>query len=541
MSLASLTGLQRLFYRDRLARLRAYKRLQFTQGERTIFEFINHLTESTYRLSDDFFDALVPTGYSARTVVCFRQKLLRITLDNDLAPGVMLMIGGSHSVFPARLPSLWRKALSDRGLKVHKFSSVFWGYVVLQKFKEALIFYRCTMRRCAVADISAPYALLMGLPPRAYAGLSQGDEGTYSNFAAWFGQRHPDLALHIVTGTAQKQGLKSYVQFLVDMWRPLCDEAAYKDFRQQAHKVLWRSFTALLRGRWEYMFMARDILELHYIRLQEDNALPRRVALTNSHYIYRPLWSYNLQDRGIETGLYFYSTNTFNVLLRDKEYGLIYGYGLMSWSHYYVATLEQAAFLESSNSSPKNISVVGAIPLEDNGMPLPEKDKPVVAYFDVQPFRDAFMAAIGRPTPMYFYEASRRNLEDIVAVCKAQGFSLVLKPKRDVGKRLCPRYKEMIVRLAAQGDVRIIDSYIAAERVAAWADVVISQPFTSVALVARHLGKPSVYYDALGIYQREQPAAQGQDVIQDRDELSRWLESVAGADDRNQNIKERRL
>lgn len=527
MSVASFTGLQHLFYRDRLARLRAYKRLLFAQGEKEIFEFINHLTASTYQLPDNFFENVLPARYSAWAVLCFRQKLLRTTLDNDLAPGVMLMIGGSHSVFPARLPGQWRRALADRGLRVHKLSSLFWCYVVLQKLKEAFTFYRRVAHMGAGVTTPAPYALLMGLPSRAYAGLSQGDEGVYNNFSAWFGQRHPELDLKIVTGAVQDHRLKPHIQYLNDMWRPLKDEHAYKEFRQQACKVLWHSLTALVRGRWQYMFMARDILELHYTTLIEANQLPRRVAITNSHYIVRPLWSYNLEDRGIETGLYFYSTNTFNIKLRDGDYGQIYGYDLMSWSHYYVATPEQANFLNEVNALPKEIHVVGPIPLEDNGAALPEKSGPTVAYFDVQPFREAFMARIGRPTPLYFYEASRRNLEDILAVCKEHGFSLVLKPKRDVGNRLCPHYKKMIAQLEAQGDIKIIDSYIAAERVAAWADVVISQPFTSVALVAQNLGKPSVYYDALCIYQKEQPAAQGQQVIQDRESLSCWLGNIS--------------
>lgn len=518
---------QRIMYRETLTRLRAYNALRFSQGEKPVFDFINYLAEHTFLLDSSFFRGFVPAGYEERTTLAFRQKLLRTTLDHDLGPGVMMMAAGKAvSPFLARLPAVWRKALSAQGLVIHWVSPLLWLYVVLQKFKEAVSVYRhgCTSR--AGIGPAGPYALLMGLPPRAYTGSLQDDDRPYINFLSWFRQRYVQLDLRVVRGDVPTAALKPGIFFQKDLWPALTDADSYRAFRKQGRQILGRALWALLRGRWEYAFMARDVIELQYVRALAKSDLPARVAITNSHYVNRPLWSYYLEECGIETGLYFYSTNTFNIDLRQGGYGLVYGYNLMSWSHYYTATPEHAAFLQQASPYPKTVHVVGTIPLEDNGMPLPEKKRPAVAYFDVQPFRDAFMASIGRPTPLYNFEASRRNIDNILAVCKRHGYDLFIKPKRDVGNRLCPRYRRYIEMLARQGDIHIIDSYIAADRVVEWADAVVCQPFTSVAIVATEYHRPAVYYDGLKLVQKEQPAAQGVEVIQELEELSSWLARV---------------
>ncbi len=55
---------------------------------------------------------------------------------------------------------------------------------------------------------------------------------------------------------------------------------------------------------------------------------------------------------------------------------------------------------------------------------------------------------------------------------------------------------------------------------------VISMPFTSTALIARELGKPSCFYDPTGLIQRDDRASHGIPIMIGRDELQAWLEAV---------------
>ena len=55
---------------------------------------------------------------------------------------------------------------------------------------------------------------------------------------------------------------------------------------------------------------------------------------------------------------------------------------------------------------------------------------------------------------------------------------------------------------------------------------VISMPFTSTALIARELGKPSCFYDPTGLIQRDDRAAHGIPIMIGRVELHAWLEAL---------------
>ena len=51
-------------------------------------------------------------------------------------------------------------------------------------------------------------------------------------------------------------------------------------------------------------------------------------------------------------------------------------------------------------------------------------------------------------------------------------------------------------------------------------------PFTSTALVGMHLGKPSIFYDPSGVVVKDDPAAHGIRVINNKDELKNWLNTI---------------
>ena len=52
-------------------------------------------------------------------------------------------------------------------------------------------------------------------------------------------------------------------------------------------------------------------------------------------------------------------------------------------------------------------------------------------------------------------------------------------------------------------------------------------PFTSTALIARELGKPTCYYDPTGLVQKDDRAAHGIEIVSGREELAHWLGTVA--------------
>lgn len=51
-------------------------------------------------------------------------------------------------------------------------------------------------------------------------------------------------------------------------------------------------------------------------------------------------------------------------------------------------------------------------------------------------------------------------------------------------------------------------------------------PFTSTALIAKELGKVSIYYDPTGLIQKDDRAAHGIPIISGKKELKNWLETI---------------
>lgn len=123
----------------------------------------------------------------------------------------------------------------------------------------------------------------------------------------------------------------------------------------------------------------------------------------------------------------------------------------------------------------------------------------------------------------YTPENCLRFLRDIESVARTLGMGVLWKRKREIGRLAHVRYRSEAKSIAASEAVLPVDPQTAAYRVIECATVVVSMPFTSTALIARHLGKPSCYYDVTGALHRDDIGTHGVTLIQGRDELLSWI------------------
>ena len=272
--------------------------------------------------------------------------------------------------------------------------------------------------------------------------------------------------------------------------------------------------------------MLKEEIISKYINCLDDRDLPKEVIFLNSHYIYKPLWAITLEQRNVPVSLLFYSTNMYNIQFRNDEYGLVYGYKKMNWHKFYTFHENHKEFIKNCTSTNVEIEVEREpINLVDSDVMLELPAGPKIALFDVQPFRDSFLALIGRPTNLYKYDISKAMLDDILDWCIKNKTFLVIKPKRDVNKKLCPHYKKMIESLNKEWCI-VLDSAYSTKTVSAAVDVIICQPFTSAALSAVALHKPVAYYDVTGTINLDQPACQGVKLLQSKRILYEFLEKA---------------
>lgn len=293
--------------------------------------------------------------------------------------------------------------------------------------------------------------------------------------------------------------------------------------------ALW-GFTATVvatfdyfRRRWGHAVMLNEAATGAVARFQGEHKLAREYLFHNSGWIYRPLWTYDAEARGSKVTFYFYSTNCESFKTADGYPVQANSWQVMTWPCYLVWDEYQADFARRAVGANANIDVVGQIWFASSARELPSLPVASVAVFDVQPHRASRYRMLGEPLEYYTPETANQLLLDAhLAICAAGGV-MVLKRKRDIGTLVHPRYAGVLARLNGSDRFVAVDPDISAIRVIEKCAAVISMPFSSTALIARDLGKPSIYYDPHGVVQRDDRAAHGIPVVIGSDELRQWI------------------
>ena len=90
--------------------------------------------------------------------------------------------------------------------------------------------------------------------------------------------------------------------------------------------------------------------------------------------------------------------------------------------------------------------------------------------------------------------------------------------------------KWIIKKLTERPDFVNLDPDTSAVQVIKNCVAVISMPFTSTAVLANELGKPSVYYDPHGLIQKDDRGAHGIDILCGPKELAAWVLSIGNVE-----------
>ena len=119
-------------------------------------------------------------------------------------------------------------------------------------------------------------------------------------------------------------------------------------------------------------------------------------------------------------------------------------------------------------------------------------------------------------------------LTDSFNCIRSVGAHMLFKRKRQLNSKYHhANYIQFVERMGRWDKMITIDPDTSAYKLIEKCSAVISMPFTSTALIARELGKPSCFYDPTGLIQRDDRAAHGIPIMIGRTELQAWLEALA--------------
>jgi polysaccharide biosynthesis PFTS motif protein len=286
------------------------------------------------------------------------------------------------------------------------------------------------------------------------------------------------------------------------------------------------SATEMFRGRWWNAFLLAEATKSAVVRYATSNQIASEYIFGNSVTIYRPIWTYEAKKKGAQITSYFYSIS--------EEFKLSTGYQpnstfweLMNWPLYLVWDSYQEDLIRRNVGDFFLIKNVGPILFENVPTELPEIPKNSVAIFDVQPIRSSAHFGFSTQAELYLNpRVPERFIQEIVSVLSMFNFTIVHKRKRNDGNRAVKHYRNLIKDLLRHKNVISVEPSISAIRVIQNCKAVISMPFTSTAIIGRDLGKPSIYYDPIGVIQKDDKGAHGIPIISGQEELMSWLKIV---------------
>ena len=215
--------------------------------------------------------------------------------------------------------------------------------------------------------------------------------------------------------------------------------------------------------------------------------------------IYRPLWTYKLDDIGAQTSCYFYSTNHVQLNRENWVRRLPLGFCSMTWNKYYLWDDPQMSFFQKTLGLQLELEKCGGISIP-NFTPKSEKptsiSKPYIAVFDVTPFEDEYVADLFAVHPeLHSGDIMSQFVDDIIMLGSESGLDVVIKTKRSIGLKFNQKYLNKLRALSNKENIHVFYDEADPEDIITDADLAISYPFTSTSIIAKNMGKPSYYYD----------------------------------------------
>lgn len=517
--------------------MRGYRVLKQSGRIDLIAKVKEALTEQDFGLSaKDFSPYMMGVGCSYGENVIRQYLLIRIGGLN-LNQALLYALGKSDGkvIFP--LPKEWRTTISNYGFKVSNIRSAIlwhlyifgaWLYGLLQIIKVIFSGFKSLTQE---PKKSKKYVYFANLSednlPHGVHGQTSYD--IVSWYLKWSGRSQDFEAIHHSVSNVSNSVVDGVELIFQAQILPVL--VGWKAVARYAIWAISACFIALLdcfRGRWWHALLLNQAALSSQIRFLAKSKLACEYLFHNSGWIYRPLWTYEAEKKGSKITFYFYSTNCENFKTCKAEGSIPYGWKSMSWPNYLVWDHWQADFVRASVGNECNISIVGAIWFQNNALQIDRLNGNGVAVFDITPHRRSRFIKLGTKTEFYTSEIANAFLQQVSDVILHQGIFMNWKRKRNIGDIAHLFYRKLLDDLSKLNHVRLIDPDISAISVIEKSCAVISMPYTSTALIARELGKPSIYFDPTGLLQKNDRAAHGIPVISSQVDLAFWLSKQIG-------------
>lgn len=503
---------------------------------------LDFLDNLKFQLTNTFLSSTINSSkfikIDSKTVsleISVRQFILQRFIGINFNKEILLCIADKTKIFCYPLPSEWQNCISDNGIKVNKFGcnllwniemSRLWIYACYEVARQSLYSFKLLIKNenknietfvyfDSLAESNIPFK------------SGKYEYGILSWYLKCFDSNGIDYLAHTVASRKDfvlndKIKVKSVASSIL----PPLTYTSLALFIGYSFSRLITSFFLFISGKWWNVLLLRDSLFSKIIDLNKGKGIAVQYLFHNSNWIYRPLWTYTAEKYNSKIYFYFYSTNVERFKKAEKISRVANSWDLISWSNFLVWDKFQYDFVKKNSNYPIEVDIIGPISFVFSEIEELKIKENSVAIFDVQPVRSTYYNSLGSDQDYYVPEVANVFLSDVFESVSSLNFPIAFKRKRNIGKLAHYKYVNEINRISKKYDFLNIDPSIPAELIIANAKAVISMPFTSTALVGKQLGKPSVFYDPSGLVLKDDPAAHGILVINNKADLMDWLNKI---------------
>lgn len=280
---------------------------------------------------------------------------------------------------------------------------------------------------------------------------------------------------------------------------------------------------------WDKILILDEIIKYKYISQNIDNK-PYYALFNMSNMMFQPLWSKikNANNEFMDY-MFYYSTNIIPLVEKPEVVANIFGYRIQSWNNYILWNKNQKNWIEYCAKKKINSLIVDDyIPFEGKNINILDNHNKKIIIFDVPPRNDYIYYNYMHVSNIYTLEYCTNFFLDITeSIGKIYPQAeIIYKVKRDI-KTINQNYKKLVFDVSSKiENFKFFYDEISAQSLIKACDASISIPFTSTALIADYLKKPSIYYHPSHKPLISSFSQKNDNQINNKLDLETWLKTI---------------
>lgn len=459
-------------------------------------------------------------------------------LPNWLRGQILIRFGNPSFLIDVPLPKRWQKLLESNDFKINYFFSdlKFWFFVIFSfcnNLKEIFkTLSRSFLLNCKKINtiIFKNSVYFVNLNFNNLPSTSNGIQVNY-DIISWYLRSNvrineTQLVYHDVLNVSAFKYHDVSLEFQNLPTHSLNNFKQIFQFFIWLVKAIFISIFDLFRGRWWHSLILGEAAKNKIIEIKNKNELSLAYFFHYSSGSYRPMWTYAAENKGVEIINYFYSTFE-QPTVRDIVNNQKFEFFLYNWPKSLVWDEEHSKLLINNSLFKVNPVVVGPIYMVDDEVHFyMDSEKFSIVIFDL-PLHKKFFH-FGTSSLTDYYENNKNvNLnfiKDIVSIADDLDVLIFHKTKRFIGNRSEKSYDRLLLKLQNNKNYIQVDPQMSPLKIIKKVDMVITFPFSSVAMYASFFNKPTYYYDSSGWIQKDDPASHGVPIIIGAPDLKRVIQ-----------------